>query len=284
VAVPAPALPAGACSYDSQAPEVVRFGVTPYVGSEMVTRQFEPILAHLARVTGLKFTMIVARDYEDLLRAVLDGSVDVVSFSPLLYVEAKETQPCLQLLAMQVSSGATFYSSYILVQEDAPYQSVEDLAGKRIAFGSTSSASGYLFPLAFLLDRGIVPEEFFGEVRFAREHLDALGMLVKREVDAVATFARVLQPARAAGLDVNNLRVLAVAGRVPFDAVCARAGFPQESAALVQKGLLGLNGATPEGRRVLAGVIELGGWVMTDDSAYEPVRERLRRVRARGDR
>ncbi len=272
---------AATCRAEEEPPAVLRFGVTPYVGSELVTRQFEPILAHLARETGLSFTMVMTSDYQDLLRSLLDGRVDVASLSPLLYVEAKEQQPCIRLLATQVSAGATFYSSYILVPEDAPYESVEDLEGKRFAFGSSSSASGYLFPLTFLMDRGIEPGRFFSEVKYAKDHLDALKMLLDHRVDAVATFARVLEPARSAGLDVGNLRVIAVAGRVPFDAVVAREGLEPETAARVQGALLGLTGATREGREILAGVIELGGWVMSDDSVYEPVRDRLRRVRER---
>jgi phosphate/phosphite/phosphonate ABC transporter binding protein len=270
-----------ACRVEDVPTELIRFGVTPYVGTELVTRQFEPILAHLARETGLSFTMVMASDYKDLLRLLLDGRVDVASLSPLLYVEALEKQPCIRLLATQVSAGATYYSSYILVLEDSPFESVEDLEGRRFAFGSSSSASGYLFPLTFLLDRGIGPDRFFGEVVYARDHLDALRMLLARRVDAVATFARVLQPARSAGLDVGNLRVLAVAGRVPFDAMVAREGLHPETASRVQKAILQLNSATREGRSVLAGVIELGGWVVSEDSFYEPVRERLRKVRER---
>jgi phosphonate transport system substrate-binding protein len=43
-----------------------------------------------------------------------------------------------------------FYFSYWVVRKDSPYQSLSDLRGKRVAFASPLSTSGYVFPLARL--------------------------------------------------------------------------------------------------------------------------------------
>src|SRR3989304_1103072 len=43
-----------------------------------------------------------------------------------------------------------FYFSYWVVPKDSPYTSLQDLKGKRVAFPSPLSTSGYVFPMARL--------------------------------------------------------------------------------------------------------------------------------------
>ncbi len=85
-------------------------------------------------------------------------------------------------------------------------------------------------------------------------------------------------PARRAGLDVGNLRVLAVTGRIPYDAVVAHPDLAPSLAAAVQDALARLNSTTEEGRRLLGRVVDMSGWVPSVDSVYAPVRETLARV------
>jgi phosphonate transport system substrate-binding protein len=278
---PASTLPAG-CAPASRAPAEIRFGATPYIGSEAIEKHFGPILAYLSKETGVPFRLVTSKSYEQLLALLEAGEVDVASLSPLVYVRARRRLPCLQLLLTQVTQGSPYYSGYIVVRADSGLHSFGDLAGKRIAFASPNSASGDLFPRAFVHSLGEVPEEFFSKIEYKGDHLTALNALLDGEVEAAATFSAFIRPAREGGLEVGNLRVLAVTGRIPYDAICAGPQLPPAVAEQVRDALYRLNTTREAGRRVLNHVVDMNGWVMTDDSVYDSVRETLELVEGGG--
>ena len=266
------------CLAGEVVPEVILFGITPYLDAQLLSENFEPVLKYLSERTGYPFEIVLGKGYASLVNDLEKGRVDVASLSPLTYVQARERMPCLQLMLTQVSFGSVSYSGYLVARADSPVNSVEDLRGKRFAFTAPGSASGYLYPKAFLLERGERAEEYFSKVEFAGNHLTALKLLLDGEVDAAATFSSFMRPARASKLDVGNLRVLAVTGRIPHDAIVARPGLPPGVAGAIQEALAQLNTASDEGREVLGGTLEINGWVRTKDSFYDPVREKLERV------
>jgi phosphonate transport system substrate-binding protein len=86
-----------------------------------------------------------------------------------------------------------FYFSYWIVPAGSPYESLEDLRGKKVAFPSQLSTSGYVAPLARLIELGLVeqpeegkaadPSDFFGEVTYAGGYSQAWEALKAGQVD-----------------------------------------------------------------------------------------------------
>jgi len=270
------------CPAEEGRPAVIRLGITPYVDNEVIRAGFAPVADYLSHAIGIPVELVEAGGYDELVELVADEKVDIASLSPLIYVQARDRMPCLQLLLTQVAQGSTHYSGYLVVRKEAPYTLVEELRGKRIALAPRSSASGNLFSLAFLKEQGHDPESFFSRIVIADDHLAALRLLLDGEVEVVATFNSFMAPARAAQMAVSELRVLAVTGRIPFDAVCARPRLNREVAAAVKDALYKLNTGTVEGRRRLGRVFVINGWVPTEDSFYDEVREKVRQVAGEG--
>jgi phosphonate transport system substrate-binding protein len=87
-----------------------------------------------------------------------------------------------------------FYFSYWVVSKTSAVTKLEDLRGKRVAFPSQLSTSGYVAPLARLVDLGLVPRPasdkeadaraFFGQVTFAGGYSQAWTALKAGQVDA----------------------------------------------------------------------------------------------------
>jgi phosphonate transport system substrate-binding protein len=92
----------------------------------------------------------------------------------------------------QDKKAETFYFSYWVVAKDSPVDKLEQLRGKRAAFPSPLSTSGYVAPLARLVELGLVPRQpgkeadpkgFFGEVRFAGGYAQGWEALKAKQVD-----------------------------------------------------------------------------------------------------
>lgn len=74
-------------------------------------------------------------------------------------------------------TNETFYYSYYIVMKNSSYTELKDLKGKRAVYASLTSTSGYLFPVAKLVEKSLItrpeagkeadPKEFFGTVTTA---------------------------------------------------------------------------------------------------------------------
>lgn len=266
------------CPVGEAVPEVIRFGVTPYFGYSAIEEQFEPIVEYLAEKTGHRFKLVRAESYARLIEMVENKEVDIFSVSPLSYVLVKRRIPCVLLMLSQFAGGSVYYRGYIVVRGDSPYESLEDLKGSPIAMLHEKSTSGYLFPRAYMMERGIDVDRDF-KVVTAANHTEAIKLLVEdKTVEAAATFSAVFQPLRKQGIDAGNVRVLAITGRIPHDAVCAQPHLARRLVVDVARHLYRLNSTTEEGRRIIRNLIDLNGWLFTRDSIYEPVRDALERV------
>lgn len=85
----------------------------------------------------------------------------------------------------------TFYYSEFWVKKDSGINTLEDAKGKNIAFSGPTSTSGYLFPMAKLVDKGLVkpgddPKTFFSNVLFSGGYQQSLTALISGQVDIAA--------------------------------------------------------------------------------------------------
>ena len=84
------------------------------------------------------------------------------------------------------------YYSYWIVRSDSPIQSMEQLRGKRAALPSQLSTSGYVAPVARLIELGLLPssdkeaepKKFFSEVAYAGGYSQCWDALRGGQVDA----------------------------------------------------------------------------------------------------
>jgi ABC-type phosphate/phosphonate transport system substrate-binding protein len=65
--------------------------------------------------------------------------------------------------------------------------SLEDLKGLRFGFVDEHSASGYLYPLGFLISGGLGPQRNFREIVFTGRHDSLMSHLIAGRIDAGAT-------------------------------------------------------------------------------------------------
>ncbi len=274
----APLIPDG-CTPGTAYPDTLKVVSIPYMGTSTSEEVFQDIARGISEELDMPVDWTIAEDYEHAVNLLISGEAHVASLSPLAYVKAREQAPCLKLLATQVSRGDTRYSSFILVRKDRGVTSVKQLEGKRIAFVNPASASGFLFPMATLIQAGLDPRRLVNDAVFLGSHPKVIAAVVAGQVDAGATFFGAVTAARAERVDTGVLRVLALAGRIPFDAVVAHPDVDADLAQRVREAFLALNSTTDRGRTALGHLIEINGWVLPSEEIYETVRETLALVR-----
>ena len=252
------------------APEL-KFGFTPVLSGPEMRAEFEPLMKYLSDAIGQRVVLYVAKDYGDLRTQMEAGSVDIGSFSPFAYVDAARGGK-IRIIAQSIIEGSATYRGLIVTRQDSGLKSVADLRGRRFAFVDPKSASGYVYPRAMLIEKGINPESYFKETIFAGSHDKVIAAVLEGRVDAGAIYDGALGVAKRLGIPTENLVTLASTDPIPHDAIAVRIGMNEGLWKKIQLALVNLD-KSEAGRRVIANSKKkLTGHVIAQDSLFDVVR------------
>ncbi|MEJ1341484.1 MAG: phosphate/phosphite/phosphonate ABC transporter substrate-binding protein [Candidatus Sedimenticola sp. (ex Thyasira tokunagai)] len=171
--------------------QTLSFGVYAHIRSTEMIKKMRPFQEYMERKLArkgvpLKIRMRIFPTYNDAIHALVEGRVDFVRFGPVSYVLAKQKNPRIHLLAMESNNGKKWFSGVISVPLDSPIRSLDDLKGKRFAFGSRSSTTGRYLAQAALVKAGIRAENLAGHAYLGRHDKVAFAVASK-SYDAGAT-------------------------------------------------------------------------------------------------
>jgi len=161
-----------------------------------------------------------------------------------------------------VKKEAPYYFSYWVVPKDSPYTSLQELRGKRVAFPSPLSTSGYVAPMARLVELGFLkvekgkeadPKQFFGEVRFAGGYAQGWEALKQGQVDVAIIAGDVAESLYREVL--ANTRVLDEQGPIPSHAIVFSKDLKEPLRSELEKALLQLGDERPDlMRKFISGI------------------------------
>lgn len=192
-------------------------------------------------------------DYSVVVEALRAGHAHVAYFSAWPYVKARELAGVELLLAEVRADGRTAYVSRWYTRDDTGIRTLADARGKRAAFTSPTSTSGYLFPYAKLIDEGLLPERgdpknFFREVLFAGGYEQSLKALVNGQVDLAAASDYAL-PRYLNEEERKNIVILSEQGPVPSHCIAVKSSLSPALKTQIKAAFLKLN--APEHKDLL---------------------------------
>lgn len=236
----------------------------------------------LGRLLGVPVKVTVASDYAAVVEALRNRTADLAFTHPGGYVlasrEAKAT-----IVAKNVWHGKSSFTSRIFVRKDGGVRQLEELRGKTMAFVDPTSSSGYIYPMALLIQRGLVknrdPRSFFREVVFAGAHDAAMRALLNGHVDAIASFDLAREQYLKDPADRERIVVIAETPPIPEAGIAARDGLDQHTFARVRAALISIRG--PAYADLLKRLYEIDGFEPAEDREYDPVRAAFELVGAR---
>lgn len=198
LAITASACGAGGPLGASQEP--ITFAVLPTQTAAELTSGANEIADFLTQRIGRKVELVFPTSYAGVVESLRFGSADAAFLSAWpARLAAKHAGADIglaevrEVLIGEEKKNETFYFSYWVVPPNSTATKLEDLRGKKVAFASQLSTSGYVAPLARLVELGLVakpaagkeadPKTFFGEVIFAGGYSQAWAALKAGQVD-----------------------------------------------------------------------------------------------------
>jgi phosphonate transport system substrate-binding protein len=227
-----------------ETPEKLIFAFQPQENPEGMELDVKRFTEFVSKEIGIETQVFLPTSYAAVVEALRSGHAHVAYFSGWPYLVA-HLRAGAELLVAEERAGNPYYYSQWFVKKDNGIDSIGDLAGKTIAFTSPSSTSGYLFPLAKVVEEGFLkpgedPRSFFSEVIYAGGYQQALLGLANGRVEAAAAsdyaFERFLTKEQQA-----EIKILSSQGPVPTHGIAILGSLPQEIKNKVRAALLMLN-------------------------------------------
>lgn len=126
--------------------QVLSFGVVPQQAAEKLAKQWIPVLRLLSEKTGLKIEFATAPSIPEFERRLADGAYDFAYMNPHHFTLFNEA-PGYRALARQRNH---VIHGIIVVSADLNIESLEELAGKNLAFPAPGAFAATLITRAFL--------------------------------------------------------------------------------------------------------------------------------------
>ncbi|MDR6756483.1 phosphonate transport system substrate-binding protein [Mycoplana sp. BE70] len=252
----------------------VKFAVTDIEGLEALQQEFGAFEVALEEATGLEIELYPVASRTTAVEALNSGQVDLVLTGPAEYVVMKELSQSKIVVAWQRPD----YFAQIAVLADGPIRSIEDLKGKKVAFGSVGSTSQHLGPAQALADFGLKYGTDYEPVIISRNV--AAEALTRGDIAAIGLNFGHLASVREAFHD-KAFAVIARGRDLPNDILVARKDISDDVFNAVRDAF------AAKGNELMQAVLTgednkkfRGGFFLTDvkDSDYDYVRSMYRTI------
>jgi phosphonate transport system substrate-binding protein len=254
---------------------VYKFGLTPWQKGQSeddVRLLFKPMLEWLGKEVHATFVLVSAKDYQQASHFLASNTVQFANISPAPFVVAQKQTPGIRMLVTELSCNkatntvADSYRAYILaLKSRTDLNSVEDLQGKKFAFVSEESTSGFVVPNALLFTAHHRSyKAYFAKTFFPGSHPLVTDAIVAGSVDAGATWDFNWSQAIQKHQDV--FKTLWTSPPIPNVGVAVHPAVPEAMQHKVQEALLRIH------PHLLQGLSPLG-YIAKPDSFYEVIRQ-----------
>jgi len=254
-----------------------------FVPSEQVdklTLSGKQVAADLEKLTGLKFKTAVPTSYGAVIESMGSGDADVAWLATFAYLIAHQKYG-VNVGLTTTRNGLDTYKGEIIARADSGINDIKGCNGKTVAWTDAASTSGYVFPSALFASQGVKP----GKELFAGGHPQAVLAVYQGTADCAGTFYSPNNPdgspadSRAAQLKtypdiLQKVKIVGFTPDIPNDTISFRKDFPKELQDRIVNAML-YYASTPESKQPLADVGNITGFVRSDDSRYQVVRDSL---------
>jgi len=248
----------------------VVIAVQPTSTPEQLTADAKELREFLSKRLNREVEIVFPMTYAGVVEALRFGHAQAAFMSAWpaqLAVKHAKADVALaevrEVVIGQEKKAETFYFSYWVVAKDSPVERLEQLRGKRAVFPSPLSTSGYVAPLARLVELGLVPRQpgkeadpkaFFGDVRFAGGYAQGWEALKAKQADVTVIAGDVSEKLYREVL--AGTKVIEQQGPIPSHAVLFARDLDQAAKTQLRDALLDLGKPEHRGlmRKFISGI------------------------------
>ncbi|MGY6697675.1 MAG: phosphonate ABC transporter substrate-binding protein [Roseinatronobacter sp.] len=245
-------------------------------------RRYSCLQELMTQTLGVPVELYPAADYAGVMQGLLAGQLHQAGLGASGYAGIYLQDPEAVEVVMTSANvdGSLGYYSIIVTRADSGIETIDDMAGRSLAYADANSASGYLFPRAELRLAGI-EDTYFGRVGFSGGHEQGVVAVLQGQYDAAATWSSLLGE-KSEGysrgnirrmvdnglLNMDDINIIWTSDLIPNGPTVLRKDLPEEARALVMDLFLNMKERQPDCYNATIGG-EGGGFVEIGHEFYE---------------
>ena len=225
----------------------VVIALKPDKNPEQMLQERKTLSDFLSKKMGRPVEVIVPLSSSVIIEGFANGTIDLGYLSATDMVIAQKKNVAQILLAGEIE-GRNFYQSYWVALKEKPYNEIEDLRGKPVAFASKTSTSGYLIPVYDLKRKGLLtkpdPEQFFGKgnLFYGTGYVSAIERVLTGQAEAAAVSYYVLDKDKHLTAEQRaKLKKVTEQGPVPTHVIAVRSSISETDRQALRQGLETMN-------------------------------------------
>lgn len=229
----------------------------------MMHQRLKPLTVYLSQTLNQPVNLRLSPNMGAAINDTASGKVDLSYLTPVAYLKAHKKGNA-QLIAKTVTKGKASFQLMIVVKEDSPIKTIQDLTGKSFAFGDKKA----LLQRAVVHNSGIGLDKF-SEYKFIGHYDNIARAVANNDFDA-----GILKDTKAFKWQKKGLRILHSSPELPPYNIAASANVAPSLLKKLQQAFLALDKNNPEHLKVIKAIDKkYDGFAKTNDKEYDVVRK-----------
>lgn len=266
---------------EAYTPKSLTVGFIPSQNAQILNAKVKPLQQLLSDELEVPVKVHIATNYNTMVEGLKSKKIDIAFISPVSYTLAHDAHAADVLLKSkgylvdnkgnQTHHLVDYYRSQIVVRKDSNINHLKDLKDKKIALQDVESTSGYIYPLASLMEKGIKKSDI--QIQQVKGHDQGLIALLNHDVEAVATY----QDARAdLKKEYPNIyqetKVIYRTKKIPNDTISVRNDMSNKWKKKISQAFIDIS-HTKKGKQIISDIYGHQGYEKAKDSDFDTVRK-----------
>jgi len=222
-----------------QAPDTLYMAILIDDGNLELENLYEEFRQALEEYIGIPVALVPGLTHLVGIESMRAGNLHLMWGSPFVYLLAQQTMD-VQRLVVTDSPNAINRALFVTGQDDI--HTMDDIAGRTFGFVTPASASGFLYPMYYLINRYdlsrdeiLTPGVLFREVIFSGGTNASIVGVAHGDFDIAAIGHVQLYRAKESGaIPADSVRVIGQTSNIPWPGYIARSDLPEELLIAIQ--------------------------------------------------
>ena len=266
---------------EAYTPKSLTVGFIPSQNAQILNAKVKPLQQLLSDELEVPVKVHIATNYNTMIEGLKSKKIDIAFISPVSYTLAHDAHAADVLLKSkgylvdnkgnQTHHLVDYYRSQIVVRKDSNINHLKDLKDKKIALQDVESTSGYIYPLATLMEKGIKKSDI--QIQQVKGHDQGLIALLNHDVEAVATYQDARADLKKDNPDIyQETKVIYRTKKIPNDTISVRNDMSSKWKKKISRAFIDIS-HTKKGKHIISDIYGHQGYEKAKDSDFDTVRK-----------
>ncbi len=246
-----------------QAKEELLMGSVAMDIPAVMYKRLHPLTEYLSKTLAMDISLKLSPNMKEAINEVAANNVHISYLTPVAYIKAHEKGQA-RIVAKTITKGRSSFQLMIVVKDDSPIKSIEDLNQKSFAFGDPAA----LLQRAVVVGSGITLDKF-AEVKYLGHYDNIARGVMSGDFDA-----GIMKDTLVNKWQDKGLRVLYASPALPPYNIVVNGKVSEPLFEKIRSAFLQLDPEKPEHLKIIKSLDKrYTGFAKTTDEEYDVVRK-----------